>query len=205
VKILYPWTRDLHLYLGLWVSPFVLVFAASVILLNHPSIPLGRAPSVARTAAVQFPPALLTATGAARLASVRDIMRQSGVNGEIGNLWDERDEKRFKIVVWQPGREIAMFAYLDGRVEITQRNTGLLDAINYLHKSPGPHMAAIRGNWLPTRVWGWLADATVYLLLFISGSGVYLWAVLRAERRTGLILLAAGALSFTGIVYALAG
>jgi hypothetical protein len=205
VKKLYPWTRDLHLYLGLWVSPFVLVFAASVILLNHPAIPLGRAAAVTRTAAVQFPPALLTANGPARLDSVREIMRQAGVKGEIGNLWVERGEKRFKIVVWQPGREITLFAYLDNRVEITQRNTGLLDALNYLHKSPGPHMAAIRGNWLPTRVWGWLADATVYLLLFISASGIYLWAVLRAERRVGLLLLAAGALSFTGIIYALAG
>jgi hypothetical protein len=31
----YGWIRDLHLYAGLFVSPFVLLFAASVFFLNH--------------------------------------------------------------------------------------------------------------------------------------------------------------------------
>ena len=47
-------------------------------------------------------------------------------------------------------------------------------------------------------------SATVYLVLFLSVSGIYLWAVLRAERRVGLALLAAGAFSFFGLVYAIA-
>jgi hypothetical protein len=40
-------------------------------------------------------------------------------------------------------------------------------------------------------------------LLFISISGIYLWTALRAERATGLVLIATGAVSFFGIVYAL--
>ena len=85
---------------------------------------------------------------------------------------------------------------------ISQRDTGLGDALVALHKSPGPHLVDIRMNWLPMSVWQWLADVTVYLLLFISISGVYLWAVLRAERRIGLALIGAGAVSFFGIIYA---
>jgi hypothetical protein len=53
------------------------------------------------------------------------------------------------------------------------------------------------------KAWGWMADATVYLILFISVSGIYLWYVLRAERRVGLILVFAGALAFFGMAYAL--
>jgi hypothetical protein len=49
-----------------------------------------------------------------------------------------------------------------------------------------------------------MADTVVCLLLFLSVSGVYLWAVIKAERRIGLVLLAAGAVSFFGIVWALA-
>ena len=71
-----------------------------------------------------------------------------------------------------------------------------------MHRSPGPHNAAIRANWFWTRAWRGLADATVYLVLFLSVSGIYLWAVLRSERKVGLMLLAAGALSFGGIIYA---
>ena len=58
-------------------------------------------------------------------------------------------------------------------------------------------------NWTYMRAWRWLADATVYLILFISVSGVYLWYVLRAERRIGVILLFAGGLLFFGVTYAL--
>ena len=58
-------------------------------------------------------------------------------------------------------------------------------------------------NWIYMKAWRWLADTTVYLLLFISVSGVYLWYVLRAERTVGFILLVAGALSFFGMTYAL--
>ena len=61
----------------------------------------------------------------------------------------------------------------------------------------------MRMNWYLMRVWRWLADATAYLLFFISISGIYLWAVLRAERRVGLVLVAVGAVSFFGIAYAL--
>jgi hypothetical protein len=71
-----------------------------------------------------------------------------------------------------------------------------------LHKTPGPHTAEIRMNWFYMKVWRWMADATVYLILFISVSGIYLWYVLRAERVVGYILLFAGALIFFGMAYA---
>ena len=87
---------------------------------------------------------------------------------------------------------------------IVERQTGLADAVIALHKSPGPHLADIRANWFPMVVWRWLADATVYVLLFISVSGIYMWTALRAERKAGLALLTAGALSFLGVVSALA-
>ena len=31
----YQWTRQLHLYLGLFICPFILLFAVSTIFLNH--------------------------------------------------------------------------------------------------------------------------------------------------------------------------
>ena len=49
-----------------------------------------------------------------------------------------------------------------------------------------------------------VADATAYLVLFITISGIYLWFALRAERRLGLLLLLAGAGTFWGLVYAVA-
>ena len=51
-------------------------------------------------------------------------------------------------------------------------------------------------------LWRWFADAMVYLTFFLSLSGIYLWLALRAERRIGVTLLAASAISLAGIVYA---
>ena len=33
--MVYRWIRDLHLYFGLFISPFILLFAGSVFYLNH--------------------------------------------------------------------------------------------------------------------------------------------------------------------------
>jgi hypothetical protein len=54
------------------------------------------------------------------------------------------------------------------------------------------------------RWWRVLADATAYLTLFITVSGIYLWVALKAERRVGLMLVLAGAITFVGLVYAIA-
>jgi hypothetical protein len=103
-----------------------------------------------------------------------------------------------------PGQETTVTLDLARReATIERRATGLADGLVLLHMSPGQHLADIRKNWIYMRVWSWLADATVYLTLFLTVSGVYLWYVLRAERRIGAALLAAGAVSFLGLAWAL--
>jgi len=107
------------------------------------------------------------------------------------------------ILVIIPGREATVELNLDERsAVVTERTYGIWSAMVYLHKMPGQHLADLRGNWVYMRIWRWLADGVVYLVLFLSVSGIYLWAVLRAERRVGLALIAAGAASFFGLVYA---
>jgi hypothetical protein len=204
-RTFYIWTRDLHLYIGLALSPLVLLFAISVILLDHPSIPLGGAEVVRNTSAtVQIPENLEHAEGMARAQAMQQIMHQVGVVGEIGYIYTP-GQHRMVAPIFRPGSEITLDVNLSTHVaSVEERKTGLWAALIYLHKSPGPHNANIRGNWSYTRAWRWLADASAYLLLFISASGIYLWWVIRAERKIGLLLLGAGALSFMGVIYAIA-
>ena len=86
---------------------------------------------------------------------------------------------------------------------VRRRHMGLWESLSYLHKMPGPHNVAIRGNWMGTQIWRWFADTTIYLLLFISISGVYMWWAIKAERKIGAALLTTGGLTFAGLVYAL--
>jgi hypothetical protein len=114
----------------------------------------------------------------------------------------DKDELLIPLTI--PGREtVARLKLAKGEATITTRETGLADALVTLHKFPGQHSADIRMNWIFLKLWGWLADATVYLLLLVTVTGIYLWYVLRAERKAGLILLIAGAVSFFGMAYVL--
>jgi hypothetical protein len=204
-KQFYSWTRDLHLYFGLFISPFVVVFAVSVIFLVHKWVPGSSAPAQTSIASgIELPLDLETAKGGEQLAAARRVLGQLGIEGEIWNVRQIPRERRFLITVNVPG----VTTDVDLRVEtksatVSRRISGMWDAMVYLHKTPGPHLVAIRGNSVFMSAWRWLADVTVYVLLFISVSGLYLWAVLRAERRTGLTLLASGALTMGGMIYAL--
>ena len=131
------------------------------------------------------------------------ILAQLPLTGEIGFLRYVRADRHLIFPVSRPGLEATVNVNLDDRsAAVTQRRTGLWETIAFLHKMPGPHNVAIRGNWIWIRAWKWFADATIYLTLFISASGVYLWYALKAERRIGLALLGAGAATFFGLIYA---
>jgi len=204
----YPIVRDLHLYFGLLISPFVLVFAFSVFFLVHAWLPraTGGSVSARHTATgLRLPLNLDKLEIRQRVEALRPVLDQLGVAGEIYSIRHVPREHRLVITVSVPGRETAIdLDYEQNIAAVAARETGLAGALVYLHKSPGPHLAAIRGNWAMTQIWRFLADASAYVVLFLSISGIYLWTVLRAERTVGLVLMVLGAASFFGMVYALA-
>jgi hypothetical protein len=202
----YRFVRDLHLYFGLFISPYILVFAISVFFLVHAWLP-GRAsnPTTVRVVPdLPLPANLETLSGRALLDALQPALAAAGVQGEAGFVQHRPKENRLIIPITVPGRVTTVTIDLAKRSgSIEQRDTGLADALVLLHKSPGPHLVAIRMNWVWMRIWRWLADATVYLVLFISASGIYLWYALRAERPAGVTLVIAGAITFFGLAYAL--
>jgi hypothetical protein len=204
-KTFYRWTRDLHLYLGLFVSPFIVAFAVSVFFLNHAKVDTGAATSVTTFRDVRIPPAIETARGREAVDRGRQIVEEIGVTGEIGFVRYVGKDQRVVIPVSKPGIEtIVDVDILKRTATVSRRTTSSLESVAYLHKSPGPHNADLRGNWFWTRVWRWLADGTVYLTLFISATGLYLWFTIKADRRIGLALLGAGTVSLCALLYGLA-
>jgi len=206
MKQFYAVARDLHLYFGLFISPLALVFAVSIFFLVHARLPGAVQPPASRTAGdLPIPAGVELLSGRDQVNALRGVLDRLGVQGEANFIRYVANEHRLVIPVIVPGREVTVDLNLETRSAIvTSRGESMWSAMVYLHKMPGQHLANLRGNWVFLRLWRWLADATVYLVLFLSISGIYLWAVLRAERRIGLALLAAGALSFFGLVYAIA-
>jgi hypothetical protein len=203
MRRLYPITRDLHLYLGLFISPFVLVFSLSVILLVHGWVPAASPePAVRTVTGLALPGGLERLAGRDLVNALRPVLDAIGVKGEVDFIRAIPREHCLIIPVHLPGSEVSVKINLENRsANIATRRDGWRGALVYLHKMPGQHNANIRVNSLFMRLWKWSADATVYLILFLTVSGLYLWIALRAERRIGLGLIAAGAFSFAGIVY----
>jgi hypothetical protein len=201
----YRLTRDLHLYIGLFISPFVLVFAVSVFFFVHSWIPTFAFPT-ARTrlvSSLNLSTNLLQLSGRPLVDALKPILKEMNVPGEIGFVQQSVKDQTLIIPVSIPGRATSVnIDSLRHEATIVTRETGLADALITLHKSPGGHGPDIRMNWFAMKAWRWFADATVYLTLFISVSGIYLWYMLRSERKVGLVLLFAGTLTFFGIVYA---
>ena len=206
-RTFYIWTRDLHLYLGLLVSPFLILFAVSVFYVNHVHLnPAKVETSTREVRELAIPEGITVTEGMEQALLARKILPQVGLDGEINFIRNLRSEEKLVIPVVGPGFSASIDLRLPERTAtVTERQTSLAETFAYLHRSPGPHNVAIRGNWFWTTVWRWLADATVYLVLFISISGVYMWTALGAERRVGLALLGAGALTFLGVFYAVVG
>jgi hypothetical protein len=200
--MLYRWLRDLHLYFGLFISPFVVVFAASVFFLNHAKVPMDQWETDETFANLRIPDGLESARGLEAVRLARTLLPQVSLRGEIGFTRYVKDARQFVFPVSRPGLESQVIVDLQNHsVRVSRRPTSLWEALAYLHKMPGPHNVAIRGNWFATRAWGWAADATIYLWLFITMSGVYLWYAIKAERTIGITLLAGGAGTFVALVY----
>jgi hypothetical protein len=154
---------------------------------------------------VAVPAGLASMQGRARVDALRAVLDQVAVSGEIDFVRHLPGEHRVIVPVRLPNRDtVVSLDYEQRTATITSREHSIGDALVYLHQMPGPHNVDVRGNSPLMRWWKVLADATAYLTLFITMSGIYLWIALKAERRVGLVLVLAGAITFWGLVYAIA-
>jgi hypothetical protein len=184
------------------------VFSASVFYLVHGFTqrpPPGPSDTSRVATNLRVPLDIAHLQGRTKVDALRPVLEQLGVHGEIDFVRHVASEHRLIIPVRTPGLDTLVSLDYEQRSSlVTSRRQAFGDAFAYLHKMPGPHNADIRGNSRLMRAWRVVADATTYLVLFITVSGIYLWVALKAERRVGLLLLLAGAVTFCGLVYAIA-
>lgn len=196
--LLRSWTRTAHLYVGLAVSPFVIVYAVSTVALNHPEL-LGRGASPATQIAHVRVPA-----SDDNLTFARDVLRQVGVTGEVKFVRRDVKAGEVEIPVQHAGaRSTVTVDLATGRTIIDREEPRLVESLVFFHKMPGPHVVALRGNSTAVALWRWIADTSVLAIIFLAASGLYLWTALRAERTIGLVSLAAGAVVFAALLVGL--
>src|SRR6516162_8483562 len=106
----YRLIRDLHLYLGLFISPFVLVFSISVFFLVHSWLPrIGSVTCTKRLVSVSpLPEGLRTLSGRPLIEALKPVLERAGVRGEFGFVRRVPKEEKLIIPVTIPGRETSV-------------------------------------------------------------------------------------------------
>ena len=206
VKKLYQVIKDLHYYIGLFISPFIVIFSVSVLVLNHNFVDwqddwqewfFSANEKVDRTAEFSVPDADKN-----EIDFAKDILNQLRIRGEIAGIFGDSIEMYIPVTL--PGRRISIKADLkSGMAYIHSEQTSLWKKLVWLHKMPGPHNANIRGNWVYTKIWASLADLFVICLLISSVAGIVLWYHIKEERILGLIALFIGFISIVLLIIGL--
>lgn len=199
MKSILPSARDLHADLGMFLAPFLVLFAVSTLLLNHVGFAaLRRAPATPPTAeTIPVDPTGVPGS----LAQARELLRQLGIKGEIDYLSHDSRAGTLMIPVTTPGEIVRVDVDLKSRsARISRREQGLAGALVYWHKMPGPHNASVRGNWVVMVWWAAMADGVVYGLLLVTVTGLLLWWRCRPDRVSGIVALGAGVVSLVAVV-----
>lgn len=189
--------RSLHLYAGLLVSPFILIFGISILVFNHGGL-------AGKLFPVKILPELKTKldkipADSTELGTAKKIISQLGINGEIDFI--TRNGNSISIPVKKPGlTTIVELNTGTGDVIVRRHLEGSLRGLAYLHLMPGQHNVKMRGNSVFMKIWRKTADSVVYLILFLSASGILLWYFLEPERRTGLYFIMLGIFVFLGLI-----
>lgn len=199
MKQYYSLVRTLHLHFGLMISPFILIFSFSVFWFNHPSI--------FNSYEIQESDVTTKRVGALQsletdLLTAKEIIRQLDVTGEID--WISKTDTTISFPVHKPGLSMNIFLNTKtGEVRVQNQVKGIGNGMVYLHTMPGPHNAMLRGNSFFMKVWRVVTDTLVYIVLFVTASGIFLWYFLKPERALGLYSLGAGIMLFIVLMFLL--
>ena len=189
MKKYYSLVRALHLYFGLFISPFIIIFSLSVLALNHTEY-FNKLRPKNELKSVQVRLNNFQIQNSDSLTA-KSIAHQLGISGEID--WIPKTDSTFSFPVNKPrlSKRIS-FNTKTGMVLITQHDEGVFNGMTYLHMMPGQHNARMRGNSVFMKAWRIATDAFVYIVLFVSAAGVFLWYFLRPERNLGIYSLGFG-------------
>ncbi len=197
MKKYYSLVRNVHLYIGLFISPFVIIFAVSILVFNHPLFfskiyPVKELPAQ-NLRLDSFP------VRSSDLLTARAILTQLDMTGEIDYI--TKKDSSLSFPVRTPGMVSRVVVNKGtGMVSVKRSEQGIFRGTTYLHAMPGPHNVAIRGNSGFINTWRYLTDTLVYSILFLTISGIFMWYFLQSERKMGLFALATGILILIGLL-----
>jgi len=172
------WARWSHIYLSMVSFAILFFFAATGLTLNHQEWFAGQQRTVSYKGAVST---AWLGENVKQLEIVERLRQAHGIKAGLGDL--RIDEGQVAVSFKGPG--YTADAFIDrptGSYEITETRMGWGAVVNDLHKGRDAG-----------RVWGKLIDAAAVFMTAVSVTGLTLIFFLAKWRRSGLIILGAGA------------
>ena len=181
--------RRVHLYLALFLVPWMLVYAITAVVFNHREFFQERL-GFGQNSFVKEYESIYTGTfpeGAGPNMIAGQILSDLQLDGAYGVQENKRDGT---ITIWRNDP-------LNPRRLIYNRSTGNLlierEAFRTLHFLRRMHFR--RGNgqkYLVDDVWAFIIDLVIFAIIFWGISGVAMWWKLKAVRKRGAIILVSG-------------
>jgi hypothetical protein len=200
------WIRQVHLYLGLLVSPYLIIYGLSSLEYNHrgwfssslgpvttsnESVDLAKAQAKASDYLDPAIPPYISHPGPtfvgdrALAQATRDELGLSGFVVAWEMHRDSTTQLRFNIE--RPGRHyVVKLNQAEAKARITSQSKGLWSTILSLHGLYSIPNARFVSTW------GVYTEITTWVVCFFAISGVYLWFARRTDRRPGLIAFGLG-------------
>jgi uncharacterized protein len=169
-------SRWLHIYLSMASFAILLFFAVTGLTLNHAE----RFSARARIAQIKGKVEInwIKAEDAAvdKLAIVEHLRQAHGIKGALSDF--RLDESEAAVSFKGPGYAADAFINREtGEYELTETRSGLVAALNDLHKGRDTG-----------REWSWLIDASAALMTLVSLTGLVLIWFVKRRRLNGLVL-----------------
>lgn len=179
--------RRAHLYLGLLLIPWMLVYALSTVVFNHSEhFRPARAPDQQWFPVWEKDYALAAPTDATGLrASAQRILDDHGLSGAFAA---RRQGQRLNINVqnfWHPRRLTYDFDTKKLRAE--ERRFAWVDLLTRLHERTGYNQGGVLN-----KLWAFVVDLFCVATLVWISTGLYLWWKLIATRTWGWLALGGG-------------
>src|SRR3954469_17493053 len=192
------WNRKLHFYSGLFLFLFLWLFAASGLLLNHPSWNFDEYWKNRRETNYEREISNPGPEVKGDLAQAHEIMRQTGIDGEI--LWTttRTDTNVFDFQVRRLGLYFFIKADFARRVvSVRQADVNVWGVMKVLHTFSGVQLDDPRNrrDWALTSLWAYSMDGVAIGLIFMVLSSFYMWYQLPQKRVFGLIVIGVGSLA----------
>jgi hypothetical protein len=192
--------RRIHLYLALFLTPWMLMYAISTVVMNH----RGFFKDYYGEHAVQWEIEsdttydVMLGPNISREVVANQILSHLGIEGAHNT--QGRLDRRITITRDNPwATRRVTFSPASGNLKVERRMDRVPVILESLHRRRGGYQHPIVSEHL----WSVVIDLVIVAMMFWAGSGVWMWWEMSITRRLGAITLVAGLLLYAFFLVAI--